>query len=100
MNKALLVAVAAAAGFGFGSAAVADVAAGKAKFEDVCSECHEPEDHAGVAPAELTAKINDILAKKIKHKGKLKLSESEVSDLVAYFGTVKPDPSKKSKRKD
>jgi mono/diheme cytochrome c family protein len=99
MNRILLV-TAAAAAIGFSGAALADVAAGKAKFDDVCSECHEPEDHAGVAPAELKGKINDILAKKIKHKGKLKLTDAEVNDLVAYFGTVKPDPSKKSKRKD
>jgi cytochrome c553 len=99
MKTAVLLA-AAIVGFGFGSAALADAAAGKAKFDDVCSDCHNPEDHAGKPAAELTQKMKDISAKKIKHKGKITLTDSEISDLVAYFATVKPDPSKKSKHKD
>lgn len=88
MNKVLLVA-AAAAGLGFGGAALADAAAGKAKFDAVCAECHEPADHAKLSQPELIQKMKDISAKKIKHKGKFTLTDQEVTDLAAYFATVK-----------
>jgi cytochrome c553 len=88
MNKVVLVA-AAIAGLGFGGAALADAAAGKAKFDAVCADCHEPADHAGKPAAELTKKMQGISNGTIKHKGKVKLTDAEIADLVAYFGSVK-----------
>lgn len=88
MNKFVLVA-ATIAGFAFGSAAFADAAAGKAKFEEVCADCHEPADNAGKSAAELTTTLKGISAGTVKHKGKVKPTDAEIADLVAYLGTVK-----------
>ena len=46
MSKVLVVAVAGLGAAGWGMAANAD-AAGKAKFEAACAECHEAGDFAG-----------------------------------------------------
>jgi cytochrome c553 len=53
MKKFVLVATT-LAGFAFGGAALADAAAGKAKFEEVCSDCHEAADYKGKSAADLT----------------------------------------------
>lgn len=66
-------------------AAFADAAAGKAKFDTVCSDCHEVADHSGKAPAELTKQLHGISDGTIKHKGKVKLTDVEIADLVAYL---------------
>jgi mono/diheme cytochrome c family protein len=71
------------------SAALADAAAGKAKFDAVCSDCHEVADHSGKAPAELTKQLQGISNGTIKHKGKVKLNDTEIADLVAYLTGTK-----------
>jgi mono/diheme cytochrome c family protein len=66
-------------------AAFADAAAGKAKFDAVCSECHETSDFAGKSAAELTTTLKGIQAGTIKHKGKVKLTDAEIADFVQHF---------------
>jgi cytochrome c553 len=85
MKKFVLVATT-LAGFAFGGAALADAAAGKAKFEEVCSDCHEAADYKGKSAADLTQQMKDISAGKIKHKGKVKLTDAEIADLIAFLG--------------
>lgn len=79
------------ASLGFGGAALAagDAAAGKAKFEAVCADCHEPQDQAAMKPAEFDAAIRGIVAGTVKHKKKLTLTDAEIANLGAYFATVK-----------
>ncbi len=65
--KQLLVISLAATGLaGYGSAAMADAAAAKKMFNDVCSECHEAADFEGENAAELAATIKKISAGQMK----------------------------------
>lgn len=84
--KTFVLVAATVAGFAFGSTALADAAAGKAKFDEVCSDCHEPADFKGKPAAELSQKMKDISAGKMKHKGKVKLTDAEIADLIAHLG--------------
>jgi cytochrome c553 len=85
MKKFVLVA-ATIAGVAFGSSALADAAAGKAKFEETCADCHEAADFKGKSAAELTQAMKDISSGKMKHKGKVKLSDAEIASVVAHLG--------------
>ena len=81
--KNLLVVSIAAAGFaGYGSAALAD---GKATFTDACAECHEPADFEGESAAELTATIKKIVAKQMKHKQALTLTDQQAAEVAAFM---------------
>jgi mono/diheme cytochrome c family protein len=76
----------AAAGLaGFSGAVRADAAAGKATFDKVCAECHEADDFKGEDVKDITAKIEEISAGKMKHKKAFKLSAQEASDVAAYM---------------
>ena len=74
---------------GFGANANADAAAGKAKFADACSECHEVADFEGESAAALADTIKKIVAGTQKHKNALKLTDAEIADLSAYMAAGK-----------
>ena len=64
----------------------ADVAAGKARVESQCAECHKPSDWSGESNAALESLIKDIVAGKVKHaKRRLQLSPQDISDIAAYW---------------
>jgi mono/diheme cytochrome c family protein len=67
------------------SLVLADAAAGRAKFESACSDCHERADFTGRTAGELTTTLKGIAAGKVKHKGKVKLTDGEIADLVAHL---------------
>jgi mono/diheme cytochrome c family protein len=69
----------------FSGAALADAAAGKATFNDICSECHETADFEGEDAAELTATIKKIAAGQMKHKKALKLTDAQAADVAAFM---------------
>lgn len=83
MNTRIVLLVAAVAAMP--SLALADAAAGKTKFESVCSDCHEPADFAGRSASDLTTTLKGISAGTVKHKGKIKLSDVEIADVVAHL---------------
>ena len=86
--KSLLVVAVATAGFaGYGSAAFADAAAGKKTFDDVCAECHETADFEGEDVAAQTATIKKIVAKQMKHKKALTLTDQQAADVAAYMAS-------------
>ena len=85
IKNLLMVSLAAAGLAGYGSAALADAAAGKATFNDVCSECHETADFEGENAAEVTATIKKISAGQMKHKKALKLTDQQAADVAAYM---------------
>lgn len=87
--KKQFIALAAAAVLAAGTAQAGDAAAGKKLFDSVCADCHEPTDHVDVSATDLSAKIKGISDRKIKHKGKVKPTDAEIADLVAYFESVK-----------
>jgi mono/diheme cytochrome c family protein len=68
------------------SASVADVQAGKSAAQSKCSQCHDADDWEGEDAASLESLIRDIVAGKVKHKGKLELSPAEIADIAAYWG--------------
>jgi len=69
-------------------AAAADVEVGKAKVQQVCSECHEAADWKGKSEADLQAKIASVVAGKAKHKKKLQLTDAEIADIAAYWAAA------------
>jgi mono/diheme cytochrome c family protein len=73
---------------GIASATAADVEAGKAKVQQICSECHEAGDWKGKSEAELQAKISSVVAGKVKHPKKLQLTDAEVADVAAYWASA------------
>ena len=85
IKKLLMVSLAAVGLAGFGGAALADAAAGKATFNDVCSECHETADFEGESAADLTATIKKISAGQMKHKKALKLTDQQAADVAAFM---------------
>jgi cytochrome c553 len=74
---------------GFSGVASADAAAGNAKFEATCAECHEAGDFEGEDAAALTATLKKMVAGQQKHKTALKLSDAEIADLAAYMSAGK-----------
>jgi mono/diheme cytochrome c family protein len=77
------------AALAWAGAASADAAAGKAKFDAACGECHEAADFEGEDAAALSASMKKIVAGQMKHKQALKLSDAEIADLAAYMSAGK-----------
>jgi mono/diheme cytochrome c family protein len=65
----------------------ADVAAGKARFNAVCGECHDSADFENENPQALANTLRRIVAGELKHKKSLKLSDKEIRDIAAYMST-------------
>jgi mono/diheme cytochrome c family protein len=68
-------------------AQAADVVAGKSAAQAKCAQCHEADDWEGESTASLESLIRDIVAGKVKHKGRLDLSPDEIANIAAYWGT-------------
>jgi mono/diheme cytochrome c family protein len=73
---------------GTASATAADAEAGKAKVQQICSECHEAADWKGKSEADLQAKISSVVAGKVKHPKKLQLSDAEIANVAAYWASA------------
>jgi cytochrome c553 len=67
----------------------ADALAGRSAAQSKCAQCHEADDWEGEDAASLESLIRDIVAGKVKHKGKLELSAAEIADIAAYWGQGK-----------
>lgn len=90
MKVTHIVAVTVAAfGLGFSGVASADAAAGKAKFASACAECHEVGDFEGETAEALAATLKKMVAGQQKHKGGMKLTEAEITNLAAYIAAGK-----------
>jgi len=85
-SKVLMVAVAGLGLAGWGMAANAD-AAGKAKFEAACAECHEAGDFAGEDAKALADSLTKMASGAMKHKTKITLSEAEIASVAAYMAS-------------
>jgi cytochrome c553 len=85
VKNLLMVLVSAVGLAGFGSTALADAAAGKATFNEICSECHETADFEGENAADVTATIKKIVAGQMKHKKALKLTYQQAVDVAAFM---------------
>jgi cytochrome c553 len=72
----------------------ADAQAGKTVAQAKCSQCHEADDWEGEDASSLESLIRDIVAGKVKHKGKLELTSAEMTNIAAYWA----DASKAKKR--
>ncbi len=70
-----------------GNALAADVAAGKAKTEEICAECHDPADWEGEDAASLEEMIKGVVAGTTKHKKKLELSDADIANIAAYWAS-------------
>ena len=86
MSKVLMVAVAGLGMAGWGMAANAD-AAGKAKFDAACAECHEAGDFEGEDAKALADSIKKIASGAMKHKSKITLSDAEITSVAAYMAS-------------
>ena len=67
--------------------AAADVAAGKAKFNSICAECHDSADFEGEDQNGMRDTLRRISQGEIKHKKSVQLSEQEITDLAAYMAS-------------
>lgn len=67
----------------------ADVAAGRAAAQAKCVQCHEADDWDGESAASLESIIRDIVAGKVKHKGKIDLAPAEIANISAYWAAGK-----------
>lgn len=77
-----------AASLAFGTSAHAADAATKAKFEEVCSECHEVDEYADQTADELEKSIKGIVAGTVKHKKKkLTLTDAEAKALAQFMAS-------------
>ncbi len=70
-----------------GDPARADVAAGKARFNAACGECHDSADFESENPQALASTLHRIVAGELKHKKAMKLSDQEIADIAAYMST-------------
>lgn len=76
----------------FGTAAYAggDVEAGKAKFDEICSECHYEDDFAGETQEDMVGLVKSVVAGEVDHKKDLSgLSEEDIANVAAYFSSFK-----------
>jgi hypothetical protein len=64
----------------------ADLQAGKAAAQAKCVQCHDADDWEGEDAASLESLIRDIVAGKVKHKGRIELSGAEITNIAAYWG--------------
>ena len=67
--------------------ASADVAAGKARFNAVCGECHDSADFESEDPQALAATLRRMVSGELRHKKALQLSDQEIADIAAYMST-------------
>jgi mono/diheme cytochrome c family protein len=75
----------------FGTAALADghMEAGKAKFEEVCADCHYNDDFAGTPKAEIKGMIKAVAAGEVEHDEDLSgLTDEEIGALAAYLASA------------
>lgn len=70
-------------------AQAADAQAGRSTAQGKCAQCHDADDWEGEDAASLESLIRDIVAGKVKHKGKLDLSGAEIANVAAYWGQGK-----------
>jgi len=85
-SKVLMVAVAGLGLAGWGMAANAD-AAGKAKFDAACAECHEAGDFEGEDAKALADSIKKIAYSAMNHKSKITLSDAETTSVAGYMAS-------------
>jgi hypothetical protein len=72
-----------------GAAQAADAQAGRSTAQAKCSQCHDADDWEGEDAASLESLIRDIVAGKVKHKGRLELTPTEIANIAAYWGAGK-----------
>jgi mono/diheme cytochrome c family protein len=70
-------------------ASAADVGAGRVAAQAKCVQCHEADDWEGESAASLESIIRDIVAGKVKHKGKIELTPAEIANISAYWAAGK-----------
>jgi len=85
IKQLLTISLAAAGLAGYSGASLADAAAGKATFDEICSECHEAADFEGEDAKEVAATIKKISAGQMKHKKAIKLTDEQADDMAAFF---------------
>jgi mono/diheme cytochrome c family protein len=68
-----------------GGAVAGDAGAGQAKFDEVCSSCHEKAEWAGKDAAALEAKVKDVVSGKTKHKKAIKLTDADIANVAAFW---------------
>ena len=87
-RSSLLMAAALALAGQAGLADAADVAAGKAKVDAICAECHEAADWQGTGEAELAKLIDGVAKGTTKHPKKLQLTDADIANVAAYWASV------------
>jgi mono/diheme cytochrome c family protein len=87
MSRLFVVGLATLGLAGWSLSASADAAAGKAKFDAACADCHEAGDFEGEDAAALADSLKQIVAGQLKHKEAITLSDQEIADVAAYMAS-------------
>ncbi|HUN76396.1 MAG TPA: hypothetical protein VMU40_17925 [Steroidobacteraceae bacterium] len=66
------------------AASAADAQAGKAKFQQACSQCHDAGDWKGKSETQLAGMIKDRTSQKAKHPKKIDLTSDDVANIAAW----------------
>lgn len=87
MSRLFVVGLATLGLAGWSLSASADAAAGKAKFEAACADCHEAGDFEGEDAAALADSLKQIVGGQLKHKKAITLSDQEIADVAAFMAS-------------
>jgi mono/diheme cytochrome c family protein len=66
------------------TASAADAQAGKAKFQQACSQCHDASDWKGKSEAQVAVMIKDRTSGKAKHPKRFDLTNDEIANIAAW----------------
>lgn len=90
MTRIISLSAAVALSFLATAANAADVAAGKAKVQQACSDCHDPGEAPwkGRSEKQMHDQLAAVVAGKAKHPKKLQLTDADVDNIAAYIGSA------------
>lgn len=76
-----------AAGLLSTAASGADLAAGKARFNSICAECHDSADFEGEDVNALADTLRRISHGEMKHKKSFSMTDQQIADVAAYMAS-------------
>ena len=88
MTAKILIGALAAASLAGTAYAGGDVEVGKAKFDEICEECHYDDDFSGESADDIAGMIQAIVDGETDHKGDIAgLTAEEIAGLAAFYAS-------------
>ena len=72
-----------------GFAVAGDAAAGKATFEENCSECHYADDFAGESESDIAGFLSGVQSGEVEHQSDApkSISDADAANIVAFWAS-------------